>query len=241
MSTRVPALLQPPVSFTRRAESRDLTDDPLALYRRALGLGATGLASEIHLSEDGEALMHAGPTLRVGLRRRALAALPSAQIPPAVPRLTQVYDACGTGFHLLVDLVDDAAAEVVTGVVREAGGGAEERLWLCSPEWRQALSWRDRSTSARLVQVTRLRAFDEGPERRAATLAAAGIDAISLRETDWNAGLTTLFHRFGLLALAGPTQHRHRLDAVLAAGVDGVTSDAVDEMVAAVAATAPGR
>jgi hypothetical protein len=157
-------------------------------------------------------------------------------MPTSIPSLAQVYEACGSGLHLNVALVDDAAVDVVVGVAGEAGSGADERLWLCSPDWRRAASWRSRSRSARLVQVTRLRAFDEGPERRAATLAAAGIDAISLRETDWNAGLTTLFHRFGLLALAGATQHRHRLDAVLAVGVDGVTSDRVEEMVSAVAA-----
>jgi hypothetical protein len=30
---------------------------------------------------------------------------------------------------------------VVGGLSREAGGGADERLWLCSPDWRQAASW----------------------------------------------------------------------------------------------------
>jgi len=236
VGTRFPSLLQPPIAFARLAAGADAPADALAAFRRALDQGATGLACEVHLSEDGEAMVHDGPVLRSGLRRRPLSALPAARMPASAPRLAQVYETCGTELHLLVDLVDEAVADVVAGVVRSAGRGAEERLWLCSPDWRQAASWRAHSSSARLVQATRLRAFEEGPERRAATLSAAGIDAIVLRETDWNAGLTTLFHRFGCLALAGPTRHRHRLDTVLAAGVDGVTSESVDSMVSAVAA-----
>ena len=239
MGTRFPSLLQPPIAFARLAGGTDAPVDALAAYRGALDEGATGLACEVHLSEDGEALVHDGSVLRSGLRRRPLSSVPAAQVPASVPRLAQVYDTCGTGLQLLVEPVDDAAADVVARVVREAGGGAEERLWLCSPDWRQAASWRACSDSARLVQITRLRAFQDGPERRAATLAGAGIDAIVLRETDWNAGLTTLFHRFGCLAFAGATKHRHRLDAVLAAGVDGVTSEAVASMVSAVAALTP--
>lgn len=236
MADRFPSLLQPPIAFVRLAEGADASDDALAWLRAAVDLGATGLACEVHLSADGQAMVHSGPMLRSGLRRQPLASLAANRIPPSIPSLDRVYDGCGSGLHLAASVVDEATVDAVVGVAREAGGGADERLWLCSSDWRQAASWRDRSGSARLVQVTRLRAFDEGPERRAATLAAAGIDAITLRESDWNAGLTTLFHRFGLLALAGATRHRHRLDAVLAAGVDAVTSSQVHDLVSAVAA-----
>ena len=236
MAVKYPSLLQPPIAFARHAPGPDAPEDALASFRAALERGATGWACQIHLSADGEAMVHDGPVLRLGLRRRPLSSLPAARLPPSIPRLTDLYDAGGADFHLAATLVDQAAADVVTGVARAAGGGAEERLWLCSPEWRQAASWRPCSDQARLVEVTRVRAIDEGPERRAAALAAAGIDAVELRESDWNAGLTTLFHRFGRLALAGATSHRHRLEAVLDAGVDGVTSDKVDSMVAALAA-----
>ena len=235
VTTHYPSLLQPPVTFARRTPGPDAPEDTLAYFRRALAGGATGLACEVHLTEDAEAVVHDGPVLRVGLRRRPLSSLPAAGVPPSILRLAHLYESCGTDFHLAATLVDRTAAEVVTAVARGAGGDAEATLWLCSPEWQQAASWRGCSDRARLVEVTRLRSLDEGPERRAARLAAAGIDAIELRDTDWNAGLTTLFHRFGLLALAGATSHRHRLDAVLDVGVDGVSSDRVDAMVAAMA------
>ena len=242
MATHYPSLLQPPVAFARHTPGPEAHDGTVTYLRSALDRGATGLACEVFLTEDGEAVVHDGPVLRLGLRRRPLSSLPAAGLPSSVLRLTQLYDDCGTDIHLAATLVDGPAAEVVTSVAREAGGDAEAKLWLCSPEWRQAASWRAFSGRARLVEVTRLRSLDEGPERRAARLAAAGIDAIELRDTDWNAGLTTLFHRFGLLALAGATSHRHRLDAVLDVGVDGVSSDQVDSLVAAMAmATAVGN
>jgi len=73
----------------------------------------------------------------------------------------------------------------------------------------------------------------EGTERRAATLAEKGIDAVNLHHTDWSLGLVTLFHRFELLCFAWDCQHRRVLDTVLKMGVDGVFSDHVSLMQAA--------
>jgi glycerophosphoryl diester phosphodiesterase len=73
----------------------------------------------------------------------------------------------------------------------------------------------------------------EGPERRAATLRVEGIDAVNLHHTDWNGGLVALFHRFERACLAWDLQHEHLLQATLALGMDGVYSDWVDRMHAA--------
>ena len=73
----------------------------------------------------------------------------------------------------------------------------------------------------------------EGPERRAALLSGAGIDAVNLHYTDWTAGLTTLFHRFDRYAFGWDAQHARVLAALLKAGIDAVYSDHVDRMMAA--------
>jgi glycerophosphoryl diester phosphodiesterase len=86
-----------------------------------------------------------------------------------------------------------------------------------------------------VVDSTRLRKMKEGAERRAATLAGAGIDAVNLHWSDWNGGLTTLFHRFALVAFGWDCQHRRQLDALIDIGIDGVYSDHVDRMVDALA------
>ena len=74
-------------------------------------------------------------------------------------------------------------------------------------------------------------AVEEGPERRAARLAAARIDAINLHQSDWTGGLTALFHRFGLACLGWDAQHERQLDRLFRIGIDGVYSDHVDRMV----------
>ena len=90
---------------------------------------------------------------------------------------------------------------------------------------------REYAADVRLVNSTRLERLKEGPERRAATLAAAGIDAVNLHRTDWNGGLATLFHRFERVAFGWDMQFEHQLRPALRMGLDGVYSDHVDTMV----------
>ena len=81
-----------------------------------------------------------------------------------------------------------------------------------------------------LVDSTRLARLKEGPERRAALLAEAGVDAINLHHSDWTGGLTTLFHRFRRYAFGWDAQHERVLQTLLRMGIDGVYSDWVDRM-----------
>jgi glycerophosphoryl diester phosphodiesterase len=136
-------------------------------------------------------------------------------------------------------------------VARAAGDQALANLWLCHPDWEQLATWRADGTpgagasgsavsgrsplpdQVHLVDSTRLRRIHEGPERRAANLADAGIDAINMHMTDWNPGLTTLFHRFLRLAFAWDAQFDRNLVTLLGMGCDAVYSDHVERMVAA--------
>jgi len=61
--------------------------------------------------------------------------------------------------------------------------------------------------------------------------AEAGIDAVNFRREDWNGGLTTLYHRFGRLALGWDAQQARQIAELVDAGIDGVYSDHVDRMV----------
>jgi len=56
---------------------------------------------------------------------------------------------------------------------------------------------------------------------------------------DWTGGLATLFHRFGVLAFGWDAQTPRVLDELIDLGIDGVYSDHVDRMVAAVDAAYP--
>ncbi|MDP9071047.1 MAG: glycerophosphodiester phosphodiesterase [Actinomycetota bacterium] len=222
-------LLRPPIGFAHRGARAHAPENTIEAFRLALKLGATGIESDVWLTADGVPVLHHDGVARVGRpRRRPIAELARHQLPAHVPTLEELYDACGTGFHLSLDVTDPKAAKAVVTVAD--GFGATGSLWLCHPEWRELARWRALSEGVRLVDSTRLRRIREGPERRAATLANAGIDAVNLHHTDWTGGLTTLFHRFARCAFAWDCQHDRVLSHVLAMGMDGVFSDHVDRM-----------
>jgi glycerophosphoryl diester phosphodiesterase len=116
-------------------------------------------------------------------------------------------------------------------VARAADDDAVGKLWLCHHDWHQVAAWRALSDEVKLVDSTRLRRIKEGPERRAAELANAGVDAINMHASDWSAGLTTLFHRFERLAFAWDAQFERVLSSLIAMGCDAIYSDHVERMV----------
>lgn len=227
------SLLRPPVAFAHRGARAHAPENTLDAFRLALRLGANGLESDVWLTADKVPVLDHDGVVRSGLRRRRVSDLPRRALPASIPSLDELYDGCGTGFELSLDVNDPAAAEVVVATARTHQ--AVGRLWLCSPTWQQLAEWRGLSDDVRLVDSTRRSRLKEGPERRAAALADAGIDAVNLHHSDWSGGLTTLFHRFERLALAWDCQHERVLAAVLGMGVDGVYSDHVDRMVDAIA------
>lgn len=235
MPTRLPSLRSEPIGFAHRGGRAHAPENTLDAFALALRLGASGLESDAWLTADGHvALDHDGVVGRV--RRRAVSLCERHHLPPHIPTLDDLYETCGTGFELSLDVKDPAAASAIVEAARKAGGGALGRLWLCHHDWRTVASWRSLAPEVRLVDSTRLRRIKEGPERRAATLADAGIDAINMHHTDWTGGLTTLFHRFDRYCLGWDAQFERPLAALIDMGIDGVFSDHVDRMVDALRA-----
>jgi hypothetical protein len=78
--------------------------------------------------------------------------------------------------------------------------------------------------------------MDLGAERHAAVLAEQSIDAVNLRNTEWSGGLTTLFHRFGVLGFAWDCQHLRVIEEMLDMGTDAIYSDHVDRIAEALTA-----
>lgn len=232
MAPRLPARRSPAVGFAHRGARAHAPENTIEAFVLARRLGATGLETDIWLTADGVPVLdHDGVVGRV--RKRSISACRYEELPEHVPTLVELYETCGTDFELSVDVKDSAAAAPILDVAREFG--ANGRLWLCHPDWQRVASWRGLDADVKLVDSTRLKAIKEGPERRAATLAAAGIDAVNLHVSDWNGGLTTLFHRFELFALGWDAQHDRQLDEIVDMGIDGVFSDYTDRMMAALA------
>ncbi len=231
------ALRTPPLAFAHRGARTLAPENTLEAFSLAVELGASGIETDAWLTADGVPVLAHGGTVRTGLRRRPIGRTPAAELPGSIPTMDQLYGAVGCEIHISIDVKDPAAAAAVVDAARRAGGSeALRRLWLCSPDWRQAASWRELSPLVRLVDSTRLRQVKEGVEKRASLLAAARVDALSMHHSDWTAGLTTLVHPFGLQAFAWDCQFERVVAKMLATGVDGVYSDHVEEMVAAVTA-----
>ena len=229
------SLLSPPIGFAHRGARAHAPQNTIEAFRLALKLGATGLESDVWLTADGVPVLDHDGLVKQGLRRRHIAAVDRADLPRWIPALGELYAECGTNFELSLDVKDPKAAAVVVAAARAAGGGAVNRLWLCHPEWEQLARWRGLDADIHLVDSTRLRKMRNGPERRAADLADAGVDAVNLHHSDWTLGLTTLFHRFDRYCFGWDAQFERVLLHLLNAGVDGVYSDHVDRMVDALA------
>ena len=238
---RIPSLRTPPIGFAHRGARAHAVENTLEAFRLALRLGATGLESDVWLTADGEAVLDHdgmfGSLLRFR-RRSRIADVTRSALPSHVPTLAELYAECGTDHELSLDVKDPAAVPRVIEVAREAGPEAVARLWLCHDDHDLMVSWRDLDDRVRLVDSTRLARIKEGPERRAATLADRGIDAVNMHHADWTGGLTTLFHRFDRYAFGWDAQYDHIIDGLVDMGIDGVFSDHVDVLMDSIARSA---
>lgn len=239
MPTRILAHQIPPFAFAHRGARAHAPENTLEAFTLARRLGATGLESDVWVTADGEAVLDHDGVVGGRLRRRAIAGVDRADLPGHIPTLEDLYAACGTDVQISLDVKDAAAFGRVVDVARAAGGSALANLWLCHPRWEQLAEWREQVDGVHLVDSTRLDRIKEGPERRAATLASKGIDAVNMHHLDWTGGLTTLFHRFDVLTFGWDAQSPRVLAELIDAGIDGVYSDHVDRMVDAVARAYP--
>jgi glycerophosphoryl diester phosphodiesterase len=231
MQQRLPSLLEHPIAFAHRGGKAHAPENTIEAFTIGLKLGATGLESDVWVTADGVPVLDHDGYVRHRLSKRRITEMRRAQLPSFIPTLAELFEQCGSEFHLSLDLKGDNSGLPVLNVVREAAPQLLPRLWLCHPVWQTLLPLRSQLDGAKLVDSTRLTRIKEGPERRAASLSNEGIHAMNMHHTDWNGGLVSLFHRFDLCAIAWDLQYDHVLRPILRMGIDGVHSDWVDRMI----------
>lgn len=229
MGVLIPSRRVPPVTFAHRGARAHAPENTLEAFSLALRLGASGLESDVWLTADGVAVLdHDGVVGRV--RRKPIAQVARADLPPHIPTLSEVFAALGTDFELSLDVKDPAAGATAVEVAAAADPTMPSRLWLCDDDLDRLVGWREASPYVRLVCSTRLSRMKQGPERLAAQLRERSIDAVNLHHSEWSGGLTTLFHRFGTFAFGWDAQFDRILDGLFRMGIDAVYSDHVDRM-----------
>lgn len=207
-------------------------ENTLEAFALALEFGATGLESDVWLTADGVAVLdHDG--YADDAERVPIASVVVAELPAHIPRLSELYDLSGArDVDVSLDVKDPSAVEAVVADARTAR--AADRLWLCHHRWRLLSTWRTTAPEVRLVDSTYVGFMAGGPSVRLGRLRDAGVDAVNLHHSEWTDDLRGLVAAHGLAALSWDAQDGAALARAVALGVDGVFSDHVDLMVAAV-------
>ncbi|MDW3218409.1 MAG: hypothetical protein R8F63_07320 [Acidimicrobiales bacterium] len=231
MPTRLPSLLDDAILFAHRGARTTGVEQAREAFERALQLGATGLQADAWLTADGEVVLDRTGLVRRLPRRRA-ADVNRSDVAGWLT-LDELL-ALPTDSPIRLRVADTDAARVILERARRAD--AAERLWLAHPELETLAEWRDLSPVIHLVNATSVKSLPFGPERRAAELAAGRVDAVALPEAEWTGGHVTLFHRFEVLAFADGAHYERQIARVIDMGIDAVSGDHVERLVA-VAAT----
>ena len=238
MSPSYAPLAGPAILFAQPTPNKP---SPLDFYTQAVALGANGVAARtvLHGSEVHLDAAVVGRRFRKKRRNREGASdnADNTDIGDigdigdiAAPSLRQLCELVGQDIELSLELKDETHFGAVVETARAQQ--PRPRLWVCHSNVEALAERHLEATEVRLVNSVSLAALPRGPERRAAQLREAGIDAVKLRHSEWTAGLVALFHRFEVLAFASDLQFDHQLPAVLNMGVDAVYGEDIAGMLA---------
>src|SRR5262249_32142651 len=106
-------------------------ENTLQTFVDALARGADGLESDAWLTVDGAVVLdHDGVAGPPG--RQPIAQVRRDELPTHIPTLDELYETCGTGFELAIDVKSPAIAAATAAVADRFG--AADRLWLVAPQ-----------------------------------------------------------------------------------------------------------
>jgi glycerophosphoryl diester phosphodiesterase len=228
-----------PIGFAHRGGARGRQENTLAAFASALGRGATGLESDAWITADGQVvLQHDGVTGPLW-HRRPISTQKRAELPARIPALPDLYEHCGTDFELSLDVKDPAALPAI--LVEARAAGAATRLWVGHNDWRWLAGWRAACPDVNLVLSARLARLEEGLAAQSASLRRAGVDVLNMHRTDWTADRVATVHASGIRGFGWDAQTHPDMVSLLRMGVDGLYSDHVDVLMAAIASERADR
>ncbi len=249
MPPRYKALNALPVLFAHRggtiagrkntefASSEKLADNSLQAFQRTLGLldnaeksiKAWGVESDAWLTEDHKVVLShkhkiprrhfLGKLFKLNIKKTD-----SSQLPPDILSLDEFYRVLGADFEFSLDVKDSKAIQNIISAAKKTDG-AFERLWICSPNFKDLCSWRKQWPDAQLIHSTKLSRLGKSIESHLRELSEAKINGINLHYSEYSAGLVSLVHRFQILAFGWDTQKIREIIKVLDMGLDAIYGD----------------
>lgn len=229
-----PSPARAPIAFAHRGARAVRRENTLEAFRHALVLGATGLESDAWITADGQVVLDHDGVTGPPWHRRPVAGQPRDALPAHIPTLEELYQSCGSGFELSLDMKDPAAVAETLRVARSFD--AAGRLWLCEPDVERLASWAETAPDAQLVNSTHIDDMPEGFPARLAKLGSSGISVVNLHGSEWTPERVGQAHEAGLLAFGWDAQSDYHIQRLVRMGVDGIYSDHVDRLVRGIAA-----
>ena len=223
---RLPRLLEPPIAFAHRGGCAHAPENSLEAFGLALRLGANGVETDVWITKDGVPVVdHDGYRRRV-IGRQWIRDYRYQDLPFAVPTLEQVLRIIPSeNVSVGIDVKDPAAFAPMLTVVSSCF--EPKQVYLCHPDLKILENWKLSDPPVHLVHSTAMKSLEGGPEHHAALLSSLGIRACNMHHTEWSGGLSTLYHRFGVLVFAWDVQHGPAAETLLRMGVDALFGDDV--------------
>jgi glycerophosphoryl diester phosphodiesterase len=229
LTIRIEPLRTPLIAFAHRGAAFSEAADSGAAYALAVRLGATGIETDLWITADGHPVLAATGSIRRGLRRHQIRDQSREELGDAVSDLDDLANVVGPHTHVLLTVRDSAAVSAAVERLGDREGGTG-LLWLGSTDLVQLTSWRLDLPDVGLVYSTRLTALSGGPERHAAALSRAGVNAVQMPYADWTGGLTTLFHRFEVECFGWDAPHARMMNDLIRAGCDAISTVRIDRL-----------
>ena len=120
MAPRITPQLSSPILFAHRGGKAHAPENTLEAFSLGLKLGANGLESDVWVSEDAQAVLIHDERYGPPLRRRKVAETAAADLPDHVPTLAELFEQCGTDFHLSLDIKTPDAIDATVNALRHA-------------------------------------------------------------------------------------------------------------------------
>jgi glycerophosphoryl diester phosphodiesterase len=216
-------------TFAHRGGRAHGRDNEIATFVEALRRGATGLETDAWVTSDDQVVLDHDGVHRTAARRRSpISQVRRSELPAHVPTLDDLYAACGTDFELAIDIKNSTTADAVLRIAE--AHNAADRLWLFA---HTGVVF-DHLGAAHACKTLHARDL-LGPGRLHQLQAArsAGIKAINARWLWWRESVVEQVHSLGLLAFGYDAQQSSSIQRCIDLGLDGMFSDHVDRMHAA--------